>query len=146
MTNSTFAVTIVSAHSDQGRAEFLAQELSQMGLTARFASSQPERGASEVILMVVLAVPIRTFLEAFGSSLGNSAGTAVKNLIQKTLGAGRQNVIDKCVLVRDPQRGIDFEFTDDLPVEAYDKVGRISPTRPGTLRYVRAVGEWIYTD
>ncbi len=143
---ATFAVTIVSARSERGKAEYLAQELNQVGLAARLVSSQPDRGAGEVVLLILFAIPIRAFLEAFGTSLGSSAGAAVKNLIEKAVGMGDQNAQNKRIIVRDSRRGIDYEFAGDLPIEAYDKLGEISRVRSGTLRYERSNGEWIYID
>jgi hypothetical protein len=146
MTKVTFAVTIVSAPSELGKAESLAQKLNQAGLTTRLSSSQPSRGAGEIALIVLLAIPFRSFLEALGASLGDSAGTAVKNLIERAVSTSDQNEHYKCIIVRDSQRGIDFEFTDDLPLEAYDKLGELGPGRSGTLRYERSHGEWIYVQ
>jgi hypothetical protein len=145
VTGSVPAITIVCNRKTRREAEVFAHGVQSAGITTKIVNRQLERGIVEVALILLFAIPARTFLEALGTSLGDSAGVAAKNLIRKAIGDDGEPP-NSYIILRDTTQGIDFELKEDLPVEAYEQLMSITSVQAGVLHYDRTAGKWVALD
>ncbi len=135
-------LTIVHGSIEQGEADMLSQRLERYGFSTRLVQGRTERSAEEVILILLLGIPLRTFLEAFGTSLGESAGAAFKKVIEEIFRKSDGRNGGKIVIIRDFKSGRDYELNDRLPKEAYEQLISEGSPQAGRLHYDDAIGEW----
>jgi hypothetical protein len=136
-------VTIICSSWAREEAVFLSQELQHAGLTAVIVPGQAERGSGEIVLVILLAVPLRTFLEALGKTLGDSAGDAIVLLVKKLTGAGAGKSRHRYLIVRERESATEYELSDDLPSGAYAKLTELKVEGPGRYVYKQTRMEWV---
>ncbi len=143
MAKSVTDVTLVYGQWTENLAKLAAGELGKAGISTRMVCRQPDRSVGEIALLVLLAIPLRTFLEAFGTSLGESAGTAVRSIVNKVVRGGGDN---QCIVIRDSELGIDLIFAENLPAEAYDQLIRSNFLHSGLFCYDQDRKAWVAVD
>jgi hypothetical protein len=143
LSSPSYTATVVHSPSTQEEATFFTNEIQRSGIDTEIFQGNTERGSVEIVLIVLLAIPIRTFLEAFGKSLGESAADSFMFLIKKTIAIGGRESGSKFVVIREREHGAEYQFSDDLPLEAYTKLAELKVMKPGAFRYDRLHLEWI---
>ncbi|MFI6763279.1 hypothetical protein ACIBF5_29515 [Micromonospora sp. NPDC050417] len=145
MSDQSVSVVHFGVGDDGEAAEAVAETLRSHGFTARALKAQANRGdASNLALIVLLAVPVHSFLSALGESLGSATGEAMHALfgrILTRLGSGRSE--RPVVVIRDATRGIDAEISAGLPPEAFEKLSELATEDSVKLRYDPVAGAWV---
>lgn len=142
MQNYMANIVIAYGPNVQREASLLSKHLERCGFATRLVGGNTERNAAEVISILLLAIPLRTFLEAFGTSLGESAGTAFKSVIREIFRRGDKSERVRVVILRDFQTGRDYELSEDLSVEAYEQLITEDSSNAGRYYYNDATGKW----
>jgi hypothetical protein len=135
-------VTILHEPARENQAFLLSEELHQLEVPNQVVPVQAARGKEEVVLLVLLAIPLRTFLESFGKSLGESAGSALRGLVRKILKSDGDEEATRCIVIRDSKNGKEFWLSDRLPLKAYEQLLDEDFTIAGSFFYEEDLSTW----
>jgi hypothetical protein len=118
--------------------------LAELGLATAIRVLPPRR-AAELTWLVLLTLPLSSFLTAIGSSLAEDAHAALARLSQRLLRRGDPTLPPaRTVVLEDRDSGVRVILDDELPEQAFRALLRTDlAAEPGeTLRYDGATRRW----
>jgi len=125
-------------------ADQLLHDIHALGLDPTLKAVPTRRGVSDLLWLVLLALPVKPFLEHLTQKFADDAYAQLKALVGKALHRQREQQKDRRVLVlEDDAKRLQVELESDLPLEAYRQLFEVSlSSTQGRLHYDRSRKEW----
>ncbi|MFD5796373.1 hypothetical protein ACFWIO_23145 [Streptomyces diastatochromogenes] len=136
------ADVVVDPRLPRDQETLLTTALTTLGFTPRVRELPRRRAAGQLVWMVLVSVPLHTFLRA----VTDKAATDAYRCLQEAVRAlrTRSDETPHPVVFQDPDNGLRIVLEPDLPAEAYQQLLALDLTqyRLGPLHYDKAQSRW----
>ncbi|SNY52489.1 hypothetical protein [Paractinoplanes atraurantiacus] len=127
-------------------ADLLAEALAQCGVAAQAKVLAPRRAGEQLSWLVLLALPLQTFLTTVGETAARDAYAGLRRAVGRVLGAPPSDpaAAERPMVLQDEETGLRIVLSAGLPPEAYRTLVqlRLTDYREGPLHYDRHQRRW----
>jgi hypothetical protein len=137
------AVHVAADVRPEDAQQFL-HDIRALGFDPTLKTVATRRGVSDLVWVVLLALPVKPFLEHLAQKFADDAYSQLKALVDKVVHRRREPPDSRRALVlRDDTRHFRVELEPDLPLEAYRQLfGMDLSSMRGRLHYDRSSRQW----